>query len=233
MRGMRGAARMPDSVDGVAAHALSPSDTGVGARLSRHGHPHRTGTDPLRPGPPRRRTAARRPGRAGCATSCDGPDPARSAAPAQHRRRRWPRCATDRAEQAAARAESRVRALFRPRPTAELDNALTTPAPFRERLVWFWTNHFTVSLRRGDAPARGRRLRRGGDPPARHRPVRRHAARGDAPSGDAALPGQRRLGRPRQPGRPAQPSRPEREPGARVPGTAHRQPRPPATPRPT
>jgi uncharacterized protein (DUF1800 family) len=26
---------------------------------------------------------------------------------------------------------------------------MTTPAPFRERLVWFWTNHFTVSTRRG------------------------------------------------------------------------------------
>jgi uncharacterized protein (DUF1800 family) len=32
---------------------------------------------------------------------------------------------------------------------AELDNALTTTAPFRERLVWFWTNHFTVSIRQG------------------------------------------------------------------------------------
>jgi uncharacterized protein (DUF1800 family) len=32
---------------------------------------------------------------------------------------------------------------------AQLDNALTTPAPFRERLVWFWTNHFTVSIRQG------------------------------------------------------------------------------------
>jgi uncharacterized protein (DUF1800 family) len=28
-------------------------------------------------------------------------------------------------------------------------NAITTPAPFRERLVWFWTNHFVISLRRG------------------------------------------------------------------------------------
>ncbi len=32
---------------------------------------------------------------------------------------------------------------------AELDYALTTPTPFRERLVWFWTNHFTVSIRQG------------------------------------------------------------------------------------
>ena len=27
------------------------------------------------------------------------------------------------------------------------------PTPFRERLVWFWTNHFTVSLRRGQCAA--------------------------------------------------------------------------------
>src|SRR5207302_1332836 len=27
------------------------------------------------------------------------------------------------------------------------DHALTTPAPFRERLVRFWANHFTISLR--------------------------------------------------------------------------------------
>ena len=51
--------------------------------------------------------------------------------------------------------QSRGRALFRQDAAAQLGNALTTPSPFRERLVWFWTNHFTVSLRRGD-------VRRGG-----------------------------------------------------------------------
>jgi uncharacterized protein (DUF1800 family) len=30
------------------------------------------------------------------------------------------------------------------------DHILTTPHGFRERLVWFWANHFTVSLRRGE-----------------------------------------------------------------------------------
>jgi len=45
--------------------------------------------------------------------------------------------------------ESRSRALFRADAAAELGAALTTDAPFRERLVWFWTNHFTVSLRHG------------------------------------------------------------------------------------
>src|SRR5271165_3534491 len=36
---------------------------------------------------------------------------------------------------------------------AEIDNALTTPAPFRERLVWFWSNHFTVSYARQEVYA--------------------------------------------------------------------------------
>ena len=46
-----------------------------------------------------------------------------------------------------------MRALFRAQAKAELGNALTTPAPFRERLVWFWSNHFTVSVRGGIAAA--------------------------------------------------------------------------------
>ncbi|MDQ2803347.1 MAG: DUF1800 domain-containing protein, partial [Pseudomonadota bacterium] len=45
--------------------------------------------------------------------------------------------------------QSRARALYRGDATAALSAALTTPAPFRERLVWFWANHFTVSVRRG------------------------------------------------------------------------------------
>ncbi len=49
--------------------------------------------------------------------------------------------------------QSASRALYRAEGAAQLDNALTTPAPFRERLVWFWTNHFTVSLRRGACAA--------------------------------------------------------------------------------
>jgi uncharacterized protein (DUF1800 family) len=45
--------------------------------------------------------------------------------------------------------ESRSAALFRQQATAQLANAVTTPAPFRERLVWFWTNHFVISRRQG------------------------------------------------------------------------------------
>src|SRR4029077_14776737 len=49
--------------------------------------------------------------------------------------------------------KSRGGAVFRRDATAQLTNALTTQAPFRERLVWFWTNHFTISLRRGECAA--------------------------------------------------------------------------------
>jgi uncharacterized protein (DUF1800 family) len=51
--------------------------------------------------------------------------------------------------------QRRVRALFIAEARAELENALTTSAPFRERLVWFWTNHFTVSVRGGTAAVSG------------------------------------------------------------------------------
>ncbi len=33
------------------------------------------------------------------------------------------------------------------------EQLLTTDAPFRERLVWFWANHFTVSIRQGGTNA--------------------------------------------------------------------------------
>ncbi|MBV8456817.1 MAG: DUF1800 domain-containing protein [Acetobacteraceae bacterium] len=45
--------------------------------------------------------------------------------------------------------QSQTRALYRRDAQAALTAAIATPAPFRERLVWFWTNHFTVSTRRG------------------------------------------------------------------------------------
>ena len=44
----------------------------------------------------------------------------------------------------------RVRDLVQADCTAVCDYVLTTDAPFRERLVWFWANHFTVSFRRGE-----------------------------------------------------------------------------------
>jgi uncharacterized protein (DUF1800 family) len=36
---------------------------------------------------------------------------------------------------------------------AQTSELLTTQAPFRERLVWFWANHFTVSIRQGETAA--------------------------------------------------------------------------------
>lgn len=47
----------------------------------------------------------------------------------------------------------RVTAIFLEQSLAQLDHAMTTEAPFRERLVWFWTNHFTISRRQGSCSA--------------------------------------------------------------------------------
>jgi uncharacterized protein (DUF1800 family) len=49
--------------------------------------------------------------------------------------------------------ESAARKLYNAQAAAQLASAATTPAPFRERLVWFWSNHFCVSLRRGECTA--------------------------------------------------------------------------------
>lgn len=45
---------------------------------------------------------------------------------------------------------SHARTIFRDETKALLDHAVLTPTPFHERLVWFWANHFTVSIRRGE-----------------------------------------------------------------------------------
>jgi uncharacterized protein (DUF1800 family) len=49
--------------------------------------------------------------------------------------------------------DSPVRKIFRAEQARYLENLLTTDAPFRERLVTFWANHFTVSLKRGEVAA--------------------------------------------------------------------------------
>jgi uncharacterized protein (DUF1800 family) len=65
-----------------------------------------------------------------------------------------------RKEQAIQPQPSQSRDLFRTDQGALLDHALTTATPFRERLVWFWANHFTVSLRHGQvAPLIGSYVR--------------------------------------------------------------------------
>ena len=43
---------------------------------------------------------------------------------------------------------TRVRSILAAEKIQQMSNALMTTTPFRERLVWFWTNHFTVSLNR-------------------------------------------------------------------------------------
>jgi uncharacterized protein (DUF1800 family) len=41
----------------------------------------------------------------------------------------------------------RVNPMYKAQFAAIIANLLTTQVPFRERLVWFWANHFTISLR--------------------------------------------------------------------------------------
>ena len=49
--------------------------------------------------------------------------------------------------------QSLVAPLYQLDVTAQTDQLLTTDAPFRERMVWFWANHFTVSIRQGGTAA--------------------------------------------------------------------------------
>ena len=46
-----------------------------------------------------------------------------------------------------------MRPLYQLDVKAQTAQLLTTDAPFRERLVWFWANHFTVSIRQGGTAA--------------------------------------------------------------------------------
>ena len=61
----------------------------------------------------------------------------------------------DRADRPAPGTMGAVGKLFRAEMNSLVSNALTTPTPFRERLVWFWANHFTISLRGGRTGALG------------------------------------------------------------------------------
>ncbi|WP_029604915.1 DUF1800 domain-containing protein [Kozakia baliensis] len=42
-----------------------------------------------------------------------------------------------------------IQPIFQAEIATQLDHLLLTEQPFRERLAWFWFNHFTVSLRQG------------------------------------------------------------------------------------
>lgn len=68
--------------------------------------------------------------------------------------------ALDRTDPLPAGEPNRARGLFRAELAVLMIEALRSPLPFRERLVWFWANHFTVSLRRGEiAPLVGAYVR--------------------------------------------------------------------------
>jgi uncharacterized protein (DUF1800 family) len=55
---------------------------------------------------------------------------------------------------------SQAHALYYADVTAQMGWAASTTASFRERLVWFWTNHFTVSIGQGEtAPLAGAMVR--------------------------------------------------------------------------
>lgn len=45
---------------------------------------------------------------------------------------------------------TRTRRMYLADAAAQMGQAITTDAPLRERMVWFWANHFTVSTRRGE-----------------------------------------------------------------------------------
>jgi uncharacterized protein (DUF1800 family) len=47
----------------------------------------------------------------------------------------------------------RVQTIWRTDAATTLRTLVDSETPFRERLVWFWANHFTISLRRGDLHA--------------------------------------------------------------------------------
>ncbi len=85
----------------------------------------------------------------------DGPDPdlkrpAPSIADALTARRLDREMPRDAALAAGPDRRSRERALWDGERAAIASHWLTTDAPFRERLVWFWANHFTISLKRGE-----------------------------------------------------------------------------------
>jgi uncharacterized protein (DUF1800 family) len=58
-----------------------------------------------------------------------------------------------RAKRQAPDGSTPIRTLYRAEQAKYVTNLLTTDTPYRERLVTFWANHFTVSLRRGECAA--------------------------------------------------------------------------------
>ena len=180
--------------------------------------PGRPGHGPARIGP----RAGRGPGAAGRAPGRRaGPrEPAHTArargpgAGSRHRRASDPRVRRVR-PRALRRADRRAAPL-----------AIATDAPFVERLVHFWSNHFAVSADKQPSAALAGLYEHEAIRPHVDRQLPRPAARRRAPSGDDALSRQRRRwARARRPRRRAAQPRPraraQREPRARDPGAAH------------
>jgi uncharacterized protein (DUF1800 family) len=90
---------------------------------------------------------------AALAAELEGPDPA-LAQPGASAAEGLIALRQDRAARRARKADgalaepNHVRGLLAAETARLADHVLTTPLGFRERLVWFWVNHFTVSLRR-------------------------------------------------------------------------------------
>lgn len=86
------------------------------------------------------------------ARQLEGPDPA-LAIPLASSQEGLAALQEQRAGKGQGPGRERVAAIFRDGARAVFDTLSTTDTPFRERLVWFWANHFTVSRRRGEVTA--------------------------------------------------------------------------------
>jgi uncharacterized protein (DUF1800 family) len=86
------------------------------------------------------------------AAQLEGPDPA-LAAPGRSAADGLVAIRTQRQIKGDSTGEKPIRDVFMADAEQALGIVLTTDVPFRERLVWFWANHFTVSVRRPECAA--------------------------------------------------------------------------------
>lgn len=82
----------------------------------------------------------------------DGPDPA-LAVPATGSTEAIRELVEDRRNPPPEGKPHRARTIWLTDSAATLRGVVDSETPFRERLVWFWANHFTISLRRGELHA--------------------------------------------------------------------------------
>ena len=84
--------------------------------------------------------------RAWLARQLDGPDPA-LAGPGHSGAEGLGAIRASQADKTVKDRRSVIRDIFVADTNTNIDSLLTTVTPFRERLVWFWANHFTVSIK--------------------------------------------------------------------------------------